>query len=98
VDATHLGYATAESWLEFGTPIVHPVFGCVTVIKPPSSTGSTTVHVAFIVELRGTDVKFLAGNQGDRVTESLHRQRNMLGYRWPTTINRYLAAGTGVLV
>jgi uncharacterized protein (TIGR02594 family) len=98
VDAPHLGYATAKSWLDFGTPVAHPVVGCITVIKPSSSTGSTTGHVAFFVEAQGDNVKLLGGNQGDRVTESLYKEKNVLGYRWPTTMNHYLAAGTGVLV
>lgn len=96
--APHLGYATAKSWLDFGTPVAHPVFGCVTVIKPSSSTGSTTGHVAFFVERQGNNVKLLGGNQGDRVSESLFKAANVLGYRWPTAINQYLLAKTSVVV
>jgi uncharacterized protein (TIGR02594 family) len=95
--APHLGYATAKSWLDFGTPVAHPVYGCITVIKPSSSTGSTTGHVAFFVELQGNKVKLLGGNQGDRVSESGFKVSNVLGYRWPTTINHYQLATTGIL-
>ena len=97
--APRLGYATAKSWLDFGTPIAHPVYGCITVIKPSSSTGSTTGHVAFFVERQGSNVKLLGGNQvnGTRVSESLFAEKTVLGYRWPTTINHYLLARTGVL-
>lgn len=97
--APHLGYATAKSWLDFGTPIAHPVYGCVTIIKPSKATGSTTGHVAFLVERQGNNVKLLGGNQdrGTRVSESMFKADNVLGYRWPTTINHYLLAGTGVL-
>jgi uncharacterized protein (TIGR02594 family) len=97
--APHLGYATAKSWLEFGTPVAHPVYGCVTVIKPSSSTGSTTGHVAFFVEFQGNKVKLLGGNQvhGTRVSESLFKESDVFGYRWPTKINHYLLATAGVL-
>lgn len=93
--APHLGYATAKSWLDFGTPIAHPVYGCLTIIKPSRSTGSTTGHVAFFVEAQGKNVKLLGGNQGDKVTESLFKATNVLGHRWPTKINHYLLARRG---
>jgi uncharacterized protein (TIGR02594 family) len=98
--APHLGYATAKSWLDFGTPLATPVYGCITIIKPSSSTGSSTGHVAFFVELRGDRVVLLGGNQdnGTRVSESAFRQSNVLGYRWPTRINHNLLGGTGVRV
>lgn len=92
-----LGYATARSWLEFGTPIAHPVYGCVAIIKPSSSTGSTTGHVAFFVENQGNRVVLLGGNQGDAVSQTTFRENTVLGYRWPTKINHYLLATTGVL-
>ena len=97
--APHLGYATAKSWLDFGTPVAHPVFGCITIIKPSSATRSTTGHVAFFVEPQGKKVKLLGGNQdhGTRVSESLFDASTVLGYRWPTRINYYLLAETGVV-
>jgi uncharacterized protein (TIGR02594 family) len=93
----HLGYATAKSWLEFGTPVAHPVYGCITIIKPSSSTGSTTGHVAFFVESQGSKVVLLGGNQGDAVSQVGFKEKNVLGYRWPTRINHYLLASGGVL-
>ncbi|HEX8875068.1 MAG TPA: TIGR02594 family protein, partial [Nitrosospira sp.] len=57
----HLGYATAKSWLEFGTPVAHPVYGCLAIIRPSSSTGSTTGHVAFFVRFQGNNVVLLGG-------------------------------------
>lgn len=88
-----LGYATAISWLNFGTPVVHPVPGCVTVVKPSKSTGSTTGHVAFFVRREGARIVLLGGNQGDAVSEVGFRESSVLGYRWPTLFNHYLAAG-----
>lgn len=60
---------------------------------------STTGHVAFFVERQGDKVKLLGGNQvnGTRVSESLFAASTVLGYRWPTTINHYLLARTGVV-
>lgn len=95
--APRLGYATAKSWLEFGTPVAHPVYGCVTIIKPASSTGSTTGHVAFFVEFQGNNVVLLGGNQGDAVSEVPFKESTVLGYRWPTKINHYLLANNGVV-
>lgn len=92
-----LGYATAKSWIEFGTPVAHPVYGCITIIKPSSSTGSTTGHVAFFVENQGDRIVLLGGNQGDAVSKDRFRKDTVLGYRWPTKINHYLLATTGVL-
>jgi len=84
----HLGYATAASWLRFGTPLPGPKYGCVTIVPPANSTGSTTGHVAFYVETKGKYVALLGGNQGHEVNIS-HFGR-VLGYRWPTEFNYYL--------
>jgi hypothetical protein len=61
-----MGYATAASWLRFGTPLPAPAYGCITVVKPSSDTGSTTGHVAFFVEKKGDALVLLGGNQYDR--------------------------------
>lgn len=95
--APRLGYATARSWLEFGTPIAHPSYGCLTIIKPSSATGSTTGHIGFFVEHRGNNVVLLGGNQGDQVSESPFRSANVLGYRWPTRIDHNRLASGGVI-
>lgn len=83
----HLGYATAASWLRFGTPLAGPVYGCVTIIKPGRSTGSTTGHVAFYVGDSGANNVLLGGNQGDRVSKQKYPKARVLGYRWPTRAN-----------
>ncbi|HWA55846.1 MAG TPA: TIGR02594 family protein [Gemmatimonadales bacterium] len=94
-----LGLGTARAWLDFGTPLLHPTYGCITVIRPSSSTGSTTGHVAFFLEKNGAFLKLLGGNQGDKVCEMLARETTVLGYRWPTNFNHYLqaAAGAGIV-
>jgi uncharacterized protein (TIGR02594 family) len=93
--APHLGYATARSWLDFGTPIPHPVRGCLTIVTPSKSTSSTTGHVAFFVEQKGSRVSMLGGNQGGdahKVSKTSFPKSSVLGYRWPTTVNYYLLA------
>lgn len=96
-DAPRLNYATARSWLDFGTPVAHPVYGCLVIVKPSSSTGNTTGHVGFFVEFQGDRIVLLGGNQGDEVSKKGFRQANVLGYRWPTAINHYAVAGRGVM-
>jgi uncharacterized protein (TIGR02594 family) len=84
----HLGMATAISWLRFGTPLPTPVYGCVTIVPPSKSTGSTTGHVAFFLEMKGDQVVLLGGNQSDQVKTSDYSK--VLGYRWPSKFNYYL--------
>jgi len=84
----HLGYATAKSWLQFGTPLASPSYGCVTIVKPSESTGSTTGHVAFFTKTIGAYVELLGGNQRgkggpSRVCFSRCHRTLVLGYRWP---------------
>lgn len=86
--APHLGIATAASWLKFGTPLATPAYGCVTIVPPAKSTGSTTGHVAFYVETKGDWIVLLGGNQSDQV--KLSHFHKVLGYRWPTAFNHYL--------
>jgi uncharacterized protein (TIGR02594 family) len=91
--APYLNYATAKSWLGFGHPVAFPVYGCVTIIKPSSSTGSTTGHVAFFVRHRGDRIVLLGGNQSDQVRESSYPESWVQkdGYRWPTSMDDYTA-------
>ena len=89
-----LGYATARSWLQFGTPIPMPEYGCIVVIKPAGSTGSTTGHVAFYEARRGEWLTLIGGNQSvpgtnssDRVNRMQANMDSVLGFRWPTAFN-----------
>jgi uncharacterized protein (TIGR02594 family) len=86
----HLGYATAEAWLRFGTPLPTPTYGCVTIIPPSKSTGSTTGHVAFYTGVKGDNIQLVGGNQGDKVSEMEAQADRVLGYRWPTAFNYFL--------
>lgn len=98
VGAPYLNYATAKSWLKFGTEVSAPVYGCVTIIKPQSSTGGGTGHVAFYVRHKGNKVVLLGGNQSRRVKESDFKETDVLGYRWPTNMDHYLAVGGQTLL
>ena len=88
--APHLGYATADAWLRFGTPLPTAVYGCITIIPPSTSTGSTTGHVAFYTGVKGDKVVLVGGNQGDQVSEMEAQADRILGYRWPTEFNYFL--------
>ena len=88
-----LGYATAGSWLNFGTPLAAPVPGCVTVMPPMSSTGGGTGHVAFFVKKEGDITYLLGGNQNDEINITGYKRRP-IGYRWPTTFNYLLTEPT----
>jgi uncharacterized protein (TIGR02594 family) len=96
--APSLGLATADAWLRFGTPLPTPVYGCVTVIPPAKATGSTTGHVAFYVKTEGEHIVLLGGNQGDSVSTMYEQDDRVLGYRWPTAFNHFLAAEKSVVV
>jgi uncharacterized protein (TIGR02594 family) len=85
-NAPHLGYATAASWIQFGTKLEHPEYGCIVVVKPSDDTGSTTGHVAFYGGSEGHKLWLLGGNQ-DRTTHSvcwmqIDRSQKR-GFRWP---------------
>lgn len=90
--APHLGIATADAWLRFGTPLPAPVYGCVVVTRPSSSTGSSTGHVAFFTRLEGNRIRLLGGNQSDAVKESSYPVSWVRGYRWPTSFNHLLTS------
>lgn len=67
-----------------------PEYGCITVIPPSSSTGSTTGHVAFYTGTRGDKIVLVGGNQSDTVSEMEAQANRVLGYRWPTEFNHFL--------
>jgi len=89
----HLGYATASSWLDFGTPLSAPVRGCITVMGPMSSTGGGTGHVAFFIKREGNITHLLGGNQHHEINISGYKAQPV-GYRWPTAFNYLLTQST----
>jgi uncharacterized protein (TIGR02594 family) len=91
----YLGYATASSWLNFGTPIASPVSGCITVLPPMSSTGGGTGHVGFFVKQKGALTFVLGGNQNDEINVTGFKAKPV-GYRWPTRFNHLLASSSRI--
>jgi uncharacterized protein (TIGR02594 family) len=86
---THLGFATAASWVTFGVPLAHPVYGCVVVIAPSSDTGSTTGHVAFYGGSLGSQIWLLGGNQHRTVCWIRKERQFARAYRWPGIIGDF---------
>jgi len=90
------GTATAAKWLEYGTPIQTPDYGCIVITKKLATTGSSSGHVGFCVEALADCVRLLGGNQSRAVTDSLKvPYEKVIGYRWPTAVN-FLAAASDV--
>lgn len=83
--------ALARSYLDWGTELVEPEVGCITVIRskhhgPDGSTGSRRgFHVGFFVGNNPHSIRLLGGNQKDRVKYSNYPGRvyEVHGYRWP---------------
>lgn len=94
--ASHLGYATADAWLKFGMTLAAPTYGCLVIVAPSSSTGSTTGHVAFYGGSVGKYIWLLGGNQGNKVCWIPWNSASVRGYRWPAVTGDYVrpAAGT----
>ena len=72
--------AAARSWLQWGKKINEPVPGCIAVFKRGNST--TSGHVAFYLETRGTGIMVLGGNQSNSVCVSSYPASDVLGWRW----------------
>jgi len=77
--------ALARSWLEWGTQIEEPCFGCVVVLERENPNGWQG-HVGFFLEVKDNKVFLLGGNQLDEVREHSYPLSSVLGYRWPKTI------------
>lgn len=76
--------ANARSWLNWGTEIRTPRYGCVTVLwrESPSSWKG---HVGFYVSHRGSKkILLLGGNQGNAVSIAAYPAHRLLSYRWPS--------------
>jgi uncharacterized protein (TIGR02594 family) len=75
------GSLMARSYLKWGTKLSSPVQGCVTVIE--RGTGPFG-HVFFFV----SPGLGLGGNQSDSVSIAPYNQSRVLGYRWPTPMEK----------
>lgn len=74
--------AAARSWLLWGSRLVVPRIGCITVLRRGSS--SWQGHVGFYEGTAPSGrVLLLAGNQANAVTVAGCDPAKVLGYRWP---------------
>ncbi len=88
------GKANARSWLDWGSHIEFPVFGCVAIYWRPVmlfhnglSTGlgndNIHAHVSFWLFDLGDEDCNLGGNQNNSVDLEFHLKNRLLGYRLP---------------
>lgn len=76
------GFAMARSWLNAGTKLNNPAYGCVVVFWRGNPKGASG-HVGFVVgrDRRG-NLMVLGGNQSDQVNIMPFDKSRVLGYRW----------------
>ena len=74
--------AVARSWLNYGTELTQPRFGCITVLKRGNQPW--TGHVGFYVgeTLPGT-IRLLSGNVDSKVCIENFQKSDIIGLRWP---------------
>jgi uncharacterized protein (TIGR02594 family) len=68
--------AAAASWLDWGTPIAKPVYGCVVVFSRPGGN-----HVSNVVGWDADNLAILGGNQADSVCVSITGYSRVRGFR-----------------
>ena len=71
----------ARSWLEWGSELIEPIYGCVCVLwreDPDSWKG----HVGFYLDEIAGEIIMLGGNQGNEVSVRRYPKARVLGYRW----------------
>lgn len=73
-------FESAKSYLDWGTKLPEPVFGCVAVFSRKGGG-----HVGFVVgQTAKGDLLILGGNQDNQVKVSAFSKMNVVGYRYPT--------------
>ena len=72
-------FESAKSYLEWGTPLLRPAYGCVVIFLRQGGG-----HVGFVVgqDERGR-IMVLGGNQKDKVGIDPFDRSRVVGYRWP---------------
>lgn len=75
----------ARSYLDWGTPLLRPQYGCVVVFSRPEA-GQANGHVGLLVseDDSGGHIMVAGGNESDSVRIAPYRVDRLLGYRWPT--------------
>jgi uncharacterized protein (TIGR02594 family) len=73
-------FESARSYLNWGSDLGEPAFGCVVVLE----RGPTGGHVGFVVgEDKQGRLIVLGGNQDNAVGYAAFKKSRVLGYRWP---------------
>jgi uncharacterized protein (TIGR02594 family) len=81
--------ARARGWLAWGTPLLIPPIGAITVLRrggagqPGPSVIDAKGHVGFYIGQEGSKVQILGGNQSNKVCTKNYSAGLVLGYRWP---------------
>lgn len=76
-------FESAKSYLDWGTELKEPVYGCVVVF---TRTGGG--HVGFVVgRSYSGDLLVLGGNQNDAVSIAAFSPSRVSGYRWPSGVD-----------
>jgi len=81
--------ARARSWLEWGTELIIPPVGAITILRrggagqPGPTVIAANGHVGFLLHQTNTHVTLLGGNQGNRVSTKKYPVGRVLGHRWP---------------
>jgi len=72
-------FESAKSWLEWGTRLDKPAYGCIVVFSRDGGG-----HVGFVVGQRANgDLLVLGGNQSSAVNIKAFALTRVIGYRWP---------------
>lgn len=70
----------ARDWLDTGTWLSRPAYGCIAVFERKGGG-----HVGFVVgQDKDGNLLILGGNQGNRVSISPFARSRVLGYVWPS--------------
>lgn len=78
--------AAAGSYLQYGIELLRPRLGCIVVFKREGGH-----HVGFYLgETYGTSTRIdcLSGNSNNQVRIASYPKKLVLGYRWPTELDR----------
>lgn len=74
--------AWAKSYLNYGTKLEKPEYGCICIFARGNGYG----HVGFYVGEDETHYDILGGNQGDKVCVRKYPKDHILGFRWPEPV------------
>ena len=79
--------ANARSWLDWGTPLLKPRYGCVVVFSRPEA-GPANGHVGLWVteNMASGHTMVCGGNEGNAVRIAPYLTSRVLGWRWPSGV------------